>query len=98
MDQLAVESDEPAEEAVAQSHGAFDDRVKDWLNVHRRARNDAQNVAGRGLSGEGIGKVRVTRLELLEEPHILDGDYGLVGEGLEEADLGIRERLHFGTA
>ena len=36
-------------------------------------------------------KVAVARLELLEQPHVLDGDDGLIGEGLEERDLGLRE-------
>ena len=27
------------------------------------------------------------RLHLVEQPHVLDGDYGLVGEGRNEFDL-----------
>ena len=34
-----------------------------------------------------VGQVAVARLQLLEQPHVLDGDHGLVGEGLEERDL-----------
>src|SRR6185369_1955307 len=32
---------------------------------------------------------------LVEEPHVLDRDYGLVGEGLHETDLSRREGAHF---
>jgi len=31
-------------------------------------------------------------LELVEQPDVLDGDHGLVGEGLQQRDLLIRER------
>ena len=36
-------------------------------------------------------------LELLEEPGVLDGDHGLVGEGLKQRDLLVGERIHLGT-
>src|SRR6185295_2648124 len=49
MDQLAVEPNEPAEESVAQLHGALDDRVEHRLHVGRRAADDPQDVAGRRL-------------------------------------------------
>ena len=32
-------------------------------------------------------ELAVPRLQLLEQPHVLDRDDGLVGEGLEERDL-----------
>ena len=36
-------------------------------------------------------QVAVARLQLLEQPHVLDGDDGLVGEGLEQLDLLVGE-------
>src|SRR5215470_4545916 len=36
--------------------------------------------------------------QFLEQPNVLDGDDGLVGEGLHEGDLRIGERLSLGTA
>jgi hypothetical protein len=36
----------------------------------------------------------VARLQLLEQPHVLDGDHGLVGEGLEQRDVLVGERTH----
>ena len=35
---------------------------------------------------------RGARLHLLEQPHVLDRDHRLVGEGLDELDLPLRER------
>ena len=37
-------------------------------------------------------------LKLLEQPHVLDGDHGLVGKGLEESYLLFRERLDYQPA
>src|SRR5262245_13236611 len=59
MDQLAVERMESAEKSVAQPHGASHDRIENRLYVGWRTRDDTQNIAGRGLSGEGVRKVRV---------------------------------------
>jgi len=50
------------------------------------------------LAVEGLGQIPVARLELLEQPHVLDGDHGLVGEGLEEGDLAGREASYLAAA
>ena len=35
--------------------------------------------------------------ELLEQPHVLDGDHGLVGEGFEQFDLRRGEGAYLGA-
>src|SRR6266851_3685083 len=101
VDKLAVVPEERAEESVAQSHGAPDDRVEDRLDVSRGAADHPQDLSCRRLLLEGFGnlsmrfcKGEVLFLQLREQSHILDGDYGLVGKGLEEGDLLSRERAH----
>src|SRR5262245_46915346 len=47
---------------------------------------------------ERLREVAVARLQLLEQPHVLDGDDGLVGEGLKQGDLLVRERIDLGAA
>jgi hypothetical protein len=42
----------------------------------------------------GLCECLILFLQLSEQPHILDGDDGLVGEGLEEADLLLAERAY----
>ena len=39
-------------------------------------------------------QLALARLLLLEQPRVLDGDHGLVGEGLNKFDLLVGERLH----
>src|SRR5713101_4480841 len=63
MDQLAVELIEPAEEAVAQPHGASDDRVEDRLHVGLRAADDAQDLSCRRLLLERLGNLRMSSAE-----------------------------------
>src|SRR5262245_50188003 len=44
---------------------------------------------------QGLSQFRIALLELLKQPHVLDGDDGLVGEGFEELDLRRGEGAHF---
>src|SRR4029450_13786373 len=47
---------------------------------------------------ERYTQLGVAGLQLLEQAHVLDGDGGLIGEGLEELDLRSCELSHFHTA
>src|SRR5438093_425672 len=73
-------------EALAERYRSPDDGLKHRSDVRRRARDDPQDLARRRLLLQGL-------LRLGEQAHILDGDHGLVGERLQECDLGVRERL-----
>ena len=53
-----------------------------------------EDLAGRRLLVQRLGQVLVTRLQFLEQPHILDGDDCLIGEGFEQGHLGIGEGTH----
>ena len=46
----------------------------------------------------GLCERTVLLLEFRKEPHVLDGDDRLVGEGLEERDLLRRERPDLGPS
>jgi hypothetical protein len=77
--------------SLTQSSGALRDRVEHGLDIGRRAADDTQDLARRRLLLKRLRQVAITGLQLLEQPHILDGDDGLVGEGLEQGDLAVRE-------
>jgi hypothetical protein len=36
--------------------------------------------------------------QLVEQPRVLDGDHGLIGKGLEQSDLSLREELDLSAA
>jgi hypothetical protein len=40
---------------------------------------------------QNLGKLARARLHLVEQPHVLDRDHGLVGEGRDKIDLLLRE-------
>src|SRR6266446_5239723 len=91
IDQLAVDLKERAEESVAQAYGAPDDRVEDRLHVGLGPADDVQDLARGRLLVECFGKVAIARLQFREQPHILDRDDRLVGERVEQLDLGCGE-------
>ena len=63
--------------------GALDDGVEDRLHVRRRAADDAEHLGRCRLMLQGLAQFCVALLEFLEQPHVLDGDDRLVGEGFE---------------
>jgi hypothetical protein len=58
--------------------------VEHRLDVGLRAANDPQDLARRRLLLERL-------LRLIEQSRVLDGDDSLVGEGLQQRDLLVRE-------
>jgi hypothetical protein len=89
---FAAETVHPAGIRDRERLSAPDDRVEDRLDVGRRARDHAQDLAGRRLLLEGLGEVGVLGLQLGEQARVLDGDGRLVGEGLHQRDLSVAER------
>ena len=75
---------------IAQSRGIFCDHIQHRLDIRRRAGDDAQDFARRSLLFQRF-------LEFLEQPHVLDGDHRLVGEGFEQFDLRRGEGAHLGA-
>ena len=75
----------------AHSRGALGDDVHHGLEVGRRARDDPQDPGRGGLLLERL-------FRLVEQADVLDGDDGLVGEGLKERDVVVRERLGLASA
>src|SRR5262249_41442009 len=75
--------------------GALDDRVEDRLHVGGRTADDAEHLGRCRLMLQGLAQFRIALLDFLEEPHILDGDDRLVGEGFEEFDLFFSKRSNF---
>ena len=67
--------------------GALDDGVEDRLHVRGRAADDAEHLGCCRLMLQGLAQFCVALLQFLEQPHVLDGDHGLVGEGFKQFDL-----------
>ena len=88
---MPVANADRAAEGAAKFDGGGDQRVEHRLQIESRAADDLQHLGGGGLLLQRFGEVAGARLHLVEQPHVLDRDHRLVGEGLDDFDLAIRE-------
>ena len=66
---------------VAQPRGILRNHIQHRLNIRRRAGDHAKISLVAVCCSSLVFELR--SLQFLEQPHVLDGDHGLVGEGLE---------------
>jgi hypothetical protein len=83
VDQLTVEPVNPRQIRPAEQRRRSRDCIEGRLHSRRRARDNAQDLGRRRLPLKRLRQVAVSRLQRLEQPHVLYRDHGLVGEGLE---------------
>src|SRR3954447_9787499 len=79
---------------LAKPAGTFDDGLKNRPDVGWRRCDHAEDVGAASLVSERLGEVARLGLHLVEQSHVLDRDYGLVGEGRNQFDLLVRERCN----
>jgi hypothetical protein len=91
LEQLPVEPIDVAVLGTAQPDRTLDQGLQDRLDVEGGAANQLQDVAGGRLLFQSLVQVPVSRLELREQPHVLDRDGRLVGEGRDQLDVLVRE-------
>ena len=89
---LSVGEHDEGEVAMQQPRGGAHDALEHRPRVGRRLADDPQDLRGRGLPLQRDADVARARLHLVEQPHVLDRDHRLVGEGRDEFDLALRER------
>ena len=89
MNELPVEAEHVTELSIAEPRRALRDRIEHRLDIGRRAADDVEHLARRGLVFERFLQLALARLLGLEQPRVLDGDDGLVGEGFEQFDLAV---------
>src|SRR5215471_20879547 len=87
MNEIPVEPEHVAELSLAEFRCAPGDGVEHGLDVGRRTRDYAQYLGGCCLIFKGFLQLVLARLFGLEQPRVLDGDDGLVGEGGYELNL-----------
>ena len=88
LNNIAFDATNMTASSASHSRAAFSATTsKHRLNIRRRAGDDAQDLARRRLLLQRL-------FEFLEQPHIFDGDHGLIGEGFEKFDLRRGEGAH----
>ena len=73
------------------THRRLDHCVEHRLDVGRRLRDRAAGCR------QSPSAAPATSSQLVEQPHVLDGDHGLVGEGLQQQDLAVGEGAGFAS-
>src|SRR5262249_7372253 len=68
---------------VAEPLRGLGDGVEHGLDIRGRTRDDVENFADGGLIFQRFSDLARARLHLIEQPHVLDRDHRLVGEGLD---------------
>src|SRR6516164_1140182 len=91
---ISLTKEQITELGLAEPHGIRQYGVKHGLQIAGRARDDLQHLRGCDLLLQGLGQLPRPRLHLLEQPCVLDGDYGLVSESSQQRDLLLIERSH----
>ena len=86
VDDQSDRSDKPSISRVRAARDRFEDR----LHVPRRAGDHLQDLGRRGLPLERL-------LRLVEQPHVLDREHRLVGEGLEAGSTCLSGRARHRT-
>src|SRR6266545_7005260 len=95
---LTVEAVDETAFGLTQPDRVLGQRLEDRPEVEGGPADHLEDLAGRRLLLERDPQLAVPRLQLREQADVLDGDDGLVREGLHELDLRSREGLHFASA
>src|SRR5262245_43187102 len=93
----AVALKKPGVIRLAQMRRRLDQSVKHRLQIEGRAADDLEHVGGGGLLLQRFGEIACARLQLVEQPCVLNRYYGLIGECRQERDLARCERSNLGA-
>ena len=94
---LAIAAVDRAVAGVAEAGGRFGEGVEHRLQIEGRAADDLQHVAGRGLVFERLLEVVGASLQFAIGLGAGDGDDRLLGKGLQQCDLAVREAADLST-
>ena len=76
----------------AQARCQLDQRIEHRFEIESGAADDLEHVGSGGLLLERFAQIARACLHLVEQPHVLDRDHGLIGEGRNQFDLFFRKR------
>src|SRR5262249_42781553 len=88
---FAVVAENHAVLSAANADGILQQGCKDALEVERRPADGLEHLGRSGLLPQRLAQLLRARLHLVEQPHVLDRDHRLVGEGRNQLDLLVGE-------
>src|SRR5215467_444164 len=87
-----------AEFGIAEPRRVLEHRLKNRLERARRTADQLEHLRRGGLVFQSLLQLPCSRLLGFEQPRVLDGDDGLVGEGFEKLYLSIGKWAHLTAA
>src|SRR5262249_37531838 len=81
-----------AEFGVAEPRRVLEHRLKNRLECARRTADQLEHLRRGGFVFQSLLPLPCSRLLGFEQPRVLDGDDGLVGESLEQLNLSVGKR------
>src|SRR5262245_11213313 len=88
VEAVTINAEDDSIRCATNTCGVLRNYIQHRLDVRRRAGDDAENLTCGSLLFQRL-------LELSEQPHVLNGNHGLIGKGFEQFDLRGRERADF---
>src|SRR5579871_3783034 len=79
---------------TAKPRRGLDQCVQYRRQIEGGAADNLEHLGSRRLLLERFGQIVGALLHFAKEPHILDGDGGLIGKGFDQGNLPIREWFH----
>ena len=65
---------------IAKARSRLDERIEYLLHIEGRPADDLQDIRGGRLLFQGFCQLALARLLSFEQPRVINGDDGLVGE------------------
>jgi hypothetical protein len=72
---------------AAQPDRTFRHRLEHRPQIERRAADDIEDLRRRRLLLQRFGEIGSPLAQFVEQPHVLNGDSGLISEGRHQLDL-----------
>src|SRR5262249_4646387 len=95
--QLTIKTVNERSISPAQLHGTFGHGLKDRVQIKGGATDDIEYLRRGSLLFQRLGEFARASLLRLKQACVLDGNYRLVGEGLDQLDLFLGERPNLGS-
>src|SRR5262249_33497986 len=94
---FAIVAEDHAVLGTANTDGILQQRREDALEVEHRPADGFEHLGRGSLLPQRFAELLPSRLNLVEQANVLDGDHGLVGEGFDQLNLLVGKRPDLGA-
>ncbi|MGC2122413.1 MAG: hypothetical protein WA652_06120, partial [Xanthobacteraceae bacterium] len=95
VEHLAIIEDQIAKIGLTDSGSVLQDRLEYGLQLALRGADDSQHLGGRGLLLQRLSEIVGALAQFIEQPRVLDGNYRLIGEVVDQRYLLVGKGANF---